>query len=575
MSDTVMSDTVISEESPKLKTTIQMAKYVSILPKNKTSGYGPSERLEYDLNPENAFIDGKASYVVLEVENRSSFKSGSSLNVPYPCMPYAHLGGHAIFKDVKFEDLNGRQIERSEQYPLDVMMLKSYGLDDDEREVLAKVEGIQGNNPFDQKCLISSTASNKGYLRPFFDTDPSTGNFLDTCSNVASAITAQYCLPIHLGSFSNLDQAHEVLPNLPLKGTRLTFDLASGNEVFQTLSSQLYTGLNKKQAVSATSYLDGNITNADSFFGLSNVVCNTEYQPLSEFVYSVGQKVLIKDSTNTIEEHEIVNVEFNVGPNLDQVSIELDGNITGQTGTAQIKLSEPKYDYLITKCELRVLNVVPDMETIKQVAKQVQNVGYNITSISNSKLSRVANLKETILDLPVNFKRALSIMIAPVRSDLINLSDWKSVDNGQGGFNGLAYPFYNINVPISYQYQLKNILTPDRPITYISNDSILSDNVLHFNNISQALSPLMNVKTLGNSKYDAFFNPIVRDLSCPFFFPLKLAPKGLSLDLLNIEPQLRISVNDPSDSPNILFYIKTIHTRRIQSSENLPVNVDV
>lgn len=557
-----------------MSVSIEMSKYVSVLPKNKTSQYTPSERLEYELYPEHAFIDGKGSYWLVEVQNTSTFKDNSSVDAPYPCAPYAHLGAHAFIKNLKIDDLNGRQIENYEQYPHTVMMLKSHNMDDDEREVSAKVEGISGANPFPDKNVVSEAVANHTYLRPSFDTDIS-GNLVNTSSNVATSITSQYCVPLHTGSFSGLDMSHEVYPNMALKGSKLTFDLAPANQVLQTLSQRLFTDETTSTCYSGTYPLEFLVENEQPYALLSNAICNSNYQPIENLLYSKGQIVVMTAADTTTQKLEIKNVLFDQGDNDDNIMLEFVNNITLASGPVNLKLAEPNYNYIITKCELRLLTVIPDKETIKAVSKQVQNVGYNISSVQTNKLSRVANLKETILDLPLNFKRAMSILIAPVQSNDVNKSDWEVVDAGTGLFNSLSYPYFNLNTNISYQFQLRNILTPDRPIVYNSSDTVDSDNVLHWNNLSQALSHVCNVKCLGDSLFDQGVDYNIRAMSTPFFFPLKLCPVGNSLDLLNVEPQARIIVDDPSDCPNILYYIYTIHTRRIQSMENLPVSVDI
>lgn len=552
--------------------TLLGSKYVALLPKGKVANYGPNERCELDLNTDLACVDGKACYLDIELTNTSTFASGSSVNAPYPCAPYPHLGGHALIRSLQFSDLAGRKMEGAERYALQTGILNAFRLDDDDRQVAAKVEGVSGPAPRPQYNVVSEAVCNKLYIKP--ELDVINDVVQTTTSNVATMVTGKYCLPINLGSFSGLDETHEVLPNLPLKGTRLRIDTAPANEVMQTLSSRLVNANGRETCYNGFTNLSCDITNGNNYLDINTTVLDTTKTESDKIIFSTGQKVVVSEGANT-DTLEISYTQENQGGSNNQLRLYFTSNITNcsTTSTANVKLDAPTYGYNITKIELKVLHVIPDNKTLDYIARQVQNIGYNISCVSLDKLSRVSGLKETILDLPVNYSKAMSILVAPIQSDGINNTDYAN-----NGWNTQVFPHLNPTTTtnkFSYQWQLRNILTPDRPIAYCINEGVKSDNVLHFSHLKQALSPLMKVKCLEPSLYDLSDSVATRGQCMPFVYPVLLAPLGNSLDLLDIEPQLRITVDNTADATNVLYHIFTIHTVKIKSQMNLPVEVSI
>jgi hypothetical protein len=70
--------------NPKL----QSVNYVTILPEGKTSGYKPQQQIDYKIDPiQFPYIDGKQSYLLLNVTPDVSFSNTSATAAPGVCFP--------------------------------------------------------------------------------------------------------------------------------------------------------------------------------------------------------------------------------------------------------------------------------------------------------------------------------------------------------------------------------------------------------------------------------------------------------------------------------------------------------
>ena len=81
-----------------------------------------------------------------------------------------------------------------------------------------------------------------------------------------------------------------------------------------------------------------------------------------------------------------------------------------------------------------------------------------------------------------------------------------------------------------------------------------------------ALRHLIDVKSLSDNPACNKMNDV--DIELPFFYPIALAPKGKSFNIIDSAPQLRIN-NDGTggDITAKLYHIFAVHTRIMRSSD--------
>ena len=275
-------------------------------------------------------------------------------------------------------------------------------------------------------------------------------------------------------------------------------------------------------------------------------------------VFRVGQ--LITDGTDT---RKITSVKTNQGPSANQVEIVVDVAFSAGDGAINIKLANITRSYVIDKIELKLLLTIPDDQTLRMIRAQMAR-GISFTSMQLYKQSTASQLKNAVIDIPEALTRAQAILAVPCQQNDLELVDI---------FNSYIYTRPDALLPaggntnnITYQWQIENVLIPNLAVETNSKTNNQNDNSIFFNQQVMALRHLIEVKALADA-------PKVRksedvDLELPFFVPVSLSPRGVSYDLVNSAPQLRITNSaSGADITSKLYHIHVVHTRILTASD--------
>jgi hypothetical protein len=255
-------------------------------------------------------------------------------------------------------------------------------------------------------------------------------------------------------------------------------------------------------------------------------------------------------------------VDINQGDGANQVKINFTTTIDlpAELTPVTIQVAPPAHSYTIDKIELKVLETVPDAATINRISKQMAGQGSTFSSVTCNKLSTPAQLQNAIVNVPNAFTRAQSIFAVPVQSQNI----YSTTDN-----NSYIYPQVDSNNQYTYQWQVGDTLIPNREI--VTNTSIdnTSDDVIHFNMLTQAFRPIFTVKSYNQGLW-SLGRDERRVLTNPFCYPLPLAPSGSTYNTLNTELQLRQENADVESTTSKLYHVYTLHTRSLQTPLGAP-----
>tara|TARA_R110001606_G_scaffold397599_1_gene574573 strand:- start:324 stop:1997 length:1674 start_codon:yes stop_codon:yes gene_type:complete len=537
-----------------LQAGLASVKYKSILPMGKQSGYTQNEKVQFEIPPEIGYFDGKQSYLNIVVRNTTSSQAS-----PYPvCFP-PHIGAHALINRMQLQDMKGMELENIEQYNLYTGIINSYCNDSDTYNTISKVEGIAAHNPL---------AHNRGINDPkvnYFVQNPSS----NIASNVVSAIAGKantFCLPLNLGLFSAFGGEHMAYPNLDVGGSRLTLYLEQANRILNSLahnsinpnasdanileSNAVSTALPATNGTAANQFLFDN-TAGFNFTRLAdgdllNDYCGVGFRP--------GMQLKNMDTAD-VADITAVNIT-----NAGAVQVTCSSNLgTVDNGSSNIRVNNSSdLGYTIDKIELKVLETIPAPNTISQIRKAMMR-GINFQSTQLTKISTGAELINAIIDIPSSISRALSIWSVPVDTTRMNF------ENDE---NTLMYPQIdsqkvgNAN-EISYQYQVRNILVPNRSVGITRTRSSVNqnDNPTFYNQQAMALRPIREAKCIAEQR-------AAEDLTNPFFIPILLAPHGSSFSLIDTDPLLRIeNTATGADITQKLYHIYINHTRMLSATD--------
>lgn len=548
--------------NPKLAS----VKYVNVLPDNKISDYKELNRVDFRPQPSSIpYFDGKQSYIHVEVQSDSTFVQGNSANPstasPPVCFP-AHVGASALFNRVLVRSAdNGVVVEDIEAYNMIAGIKQSYSHDQDVFKALGRITGVGGRTCCEANQSIDNLAVN--YFLP---------NAENTTANLATgggtSVEAQFALPVESGVFSAFSNQHHCYPNLDIP-MHLQVFLEKASIALQVMSSKFF----RSETVNGTAVVNEafqsplsthacekvgtEITLDVSECDTSLILNDTSYDP-NMCAFRVGQ--MLTDGTD----HRVITaVETNTGAANNQIKITVDVAFSAGDGPINVKLADITRAYTVNKIELKLLNTIPDAPTMKMIRAQMAK-GISFTSVQLYKLSTAAQLVNSVLDIPEALTRVMSLLAVPCQQDNLESLDINNSyiycrpDDNLPGFAN--------NNSTRYQWQVANTLIPNLAVQTNGATNNKNDNSIFYNQQVMALRHLIDVKSLSDNPACNKMNDV--DIELPFFYPIALAPKGKSFNIIDSAPQLRIN-NDGTgaDITAKLYHIFAVHTRIMRSSD--------
>ena len=546
-------------------TTLSNVRYSSILPMGKTGDYTEEQKVQFEMPPEIGYIDGKQSYLYMEVENTSTVKNSSTgaaqASTHIPVMLQPHLGASALVRRLQLTSKNGVELEDIDGYNTYVAMLNSYTHDRDEYQAMGLVEGVVGH---------SARKDNRSVLNPavhYFSPQPDTEKTANEAVGGNVSITASFCMPIHLGLFSGLGDNDEkqAYPNLPIGGSILNVYLEQAKVALCEMASAFYkesadgdTEFNFKDAserVNVDDYTAADTTikiklDEQDFSSASPQFQQLKLQHSAAIsVFKQGSVIELFDNAGTFSEEATVK---DVKINGNQLELELNANVGNTVAGGSIRVGTITPAFNISKIELRVLETVPSNP---QALRAAVNNGINYKSVLLNKLSQASALKNSILNIPASMTRALSIFTAPCIQD-----DLETFTAG-GSTNSLVYPQLESGLTFDYQYQVRQFLIPNRKVSIANVANNTNDNAILYQQQQMAFRPVCEARCLNDT-----INGNNAPLSNPVCIPLMLAPVGSSYRLLDSEPQLRYTSSDAGNTKAKLFHIYVNHIRTLKAN---------
>ena len=546
-------------------TTLSNVRYSSILPMGKTGDYTEEQKVQFEMPPEIGYIDGKQSYLYMEVENTSTVKNsdtGAAQNSTHiPVMLQPHLGASALVRRLQLTSKNGVELEDIDGYNTYVGMLNSYTHDRDEYQAMGLVEGVVGH---------SARKDNRSVLNPavhYFSPQPDTEKTANEAVGGNVSITASFCMPIHLGLFSGLGDNDEkqAYPNLPIGGSILNVYLEQAKVALCEMASAFYkesadgdTEFNYKDAserVNVDDYTAGDTTikikiDEQDFSSASPQFQQLKLQHSAAIsVFKQGSVIELFTSAPAFSEEAVVK---DVKINGNQLELELTTPLGNTVAGGSVRVGAITPAFNISKIELRVLETVPSNP---QALRAAVNNGINYKSVLLNKLSQASALKNSILNIPASMTRALSIFTAPCIQD-----DLETFTAG-GSTNSLVYPQLESGLTFDYQYQVRQFLIPNRKVSIANVANNTNDNAILYQQQQMAFRPVCEARCLNDT-----LNGNNLPLSNPVCIPLMLAPVGSSYRLLDSEPQLRYTSSNASSTKAKLFHIYVNHIRTLKAN---------
>lgn len=523
--------------------------FKSILPLGKTSNYTEEQKIQFDISADRyGYIDGQQSYLYWEIDN-TSVDSVSGNYVPVMFNPV--VGIHGLTQRMQLQEKpTGKFLHDVDNYNSFVAIMKSYGKDGDEYGTTNKVERVSSHNPLPRN-------RNGGDAKNHYFQVPANA---DTASqNVGGnvAITCSAVQPIHLGLWSGIGDDKKVFPNGAMGGTMLNLFLEKAEVAlcemannFKVLDANNCVE-NKAVNVSVAVDCDAPTAAADTKVVIKDTVCNMNHTDIIDDIgYRVGMTVQVLGNDGVSDQTTTTTIKGLV-KNGNKLEVHLN-NPVGHilTSDVKVKCPPPTYKYNVKKCELRVLETQP---TNPNEIRKALTSGINYPDTQLHKISTGSGLTNQILDLPAVVSRGQSIWVLPCKSS--------NLDSSNEG-NSRLYPQIDSGNALDYQWQIRNVLIPNRKVSIAPALNASNDTSLLYIQQEMATRPVFECRAFNDGK-----DARIPEMSNPSFIPLLLAPKNSTFNLVNSEPQLRINYSSGSTVPATLYHVFTNHVRKLTSND--------
>lgn len=530
-------------------------KYTSILPDGKTGNYTEGQRVTFQLPPRYAYIDGKQSYIKVQVDNTSvRSDTGVAPACPYPVVFPRHIGANVLFERAQFRDqTKGLVLEDIEAYNTYVGACKSYGYEKNEYPAQDLVERVGGHT----NLPITRTADKPSlYYMQTQPTNTSNAGGVGFLTGGDTALTGEACVPLYLGLWSNLgggsDPEHSVLPNLDIGGTQLDLYLEKAAPSLSLISHGFKTeapgGFAQAHFINLIDKVacDAIVAPTDQHLDIESAIADLTVCSLDSCAFRVGMPVIVEKQDGTQLVVSTITSVGVAGTGSNQIRVSIADALGDTDSKPTIRIVPPTLSYNIRSIELRILETQPSNPAVIRNSL-MQGINFKTTMLT--KISQPAGLLNQVVDVPAVTERAMSIWAFPCRQDTLDGTIRES--------GSRIYP--QINQRTSFVWAIRNVLIPNREIVVDQIVNSAADNTLYYKNVEMAMRPVSEVQAFMDSD-----SPDQGELTFPFFYPLLLAPLGSSYSLLGNEVQLRIKNTNSGTVPAYLYHVFVNHTRTLQ-----------
>jgi len=452
----------------------EASRYISLTPENGTQ-FTAGQKIEINVKPSIGFIKGRASYISFTLE-----RDTDNARMAHP---FNTVGANGWVERMDIFSLNSGQLLES---------LTNYN-------IMASIENQylhEGNDDLviKQGCLeplrshvIAQNAANKAITS---DAEHAiVGQFgatrLSTISNDGfdKGFGRKFVIPIRSGIFNHYGEDEKLTPNVLLGGLRIEITCARAEHALSGLSSQDDTGANHEMMSYATGFPIEDIA------GANIAITTADCRSAQNLGLSVGNQVVLTNADGSVAETRGITA---IDHNANKMRVTFDGGALtiggGGGGGNNPRIHHPataKLKYIIRDVEMKVLEIIPPPNAMKNVVKesQVDFISYE---------TFLDNLPATSLSHQTRFP-SIATRAKCIMTHYIN-------DNGaHDEFKPLHYIGGNPTHTAlnSVQYSINNKLYPLKAY----NPDCKADRIVAYNEIVKAFASIgKTVKRLGDSR---------------------------------------------------------------------------
>lgn len=452
----------------------ESSRYISLSPENGTQ-FVAGQKVEFTIKPSIGFIKGRSSYISVNLEKSSDNQRMSH--------PFNTVGANGWIDRLDIFSLNsGQLLESLTNYNIMANLENQYLQEGADNLVMKEgcCEPIRSHIvTVDQatKVVTSSpeilVATEQGASRL---------STIDTLGN-DKAFARKFIIPLRSGIFNHYGEQEKLTPNVLLGGLRIEITCAKNEHAISGVHSQDDTGASFKM-VDYTSGIP-----VDNIAGANIAITTAAMSNAQKLGFVVGSRIHIENDDASISIDRNITAIAHAN---NKMTVTFDGAVItiggGGGGGNAPRISHPtaqKLKYIVKDLELKVLEIIPPANMMKNVIKesQVDFISYE---------SFLDNLPASSLSHQTRFP-SVATRAKCIMSHYVN--DVGSADEfSPTHYIGANPTSTNLN---SVQYFINNKLYPLKAY----NPDCKVDRIVAYNEIVKAFASVgKTVKRLGDSR---------------------------------------------------------------------------
>ena len=452
----------------------ESSRYISLTPENGTQ-FTSNQKIEINVKPSIGFIKGRASYISFDLERDT--------DNALMAHPFNTVGANGWIERMDIFSLNsGQLLESLTNYNIMANLENQYCHEGNDDLVIKQgcLEPLRSH-------IVTQNSANKTIVsaHQIVAIQEEGASRLSTISNDGfdKGFARKFVIPIRSGIFNHYGEDEKLTPNVLLGGLRIEITCAKAEHALSKVHSQDDVGALHKMSDYANGFPINNI-------GAANVAITTaDCRSAQNLGLSVGRQVLIANQeSSVVVTRNITAIRHNANKmevTFDGAALTIGGGGGAGTNARICHPANQKLKYIIRDLEMKVLEVIPPPNMMKNVVKesQVDFISYE---------TFLDNLPATSLSHQTRFPsvatRAKCIMTHYMDDGFVN------DEFSPSHYHGANPSFTHLN---SIQYSINNKLYPLRAY----NPDCKADRIVAYNEIVKAFASIgKTVKRLGDSK---------------------------------------------------------------------------
>ena len=344
------------------------SKYLALIPDNGTE-FIAGQKVIFNVKPNISFIKGRDSYLSFDLENTSPNRTSAH--------PLPVAGASSCIERMDIFSLQNGQLLESLVDLNKWSAIENQYLNQDVTNLVVKEGCLEPVRSYSVACDSTSKALTKSAVGVnHAEIGSARLSIIDTDGNT-KFVPQKFLVPLRSGIFNHFGVDEKLTPNLLFGGMRIELTLARNELVMSRIPARASDGTQYRLDDTSTSTppAPSGITMADTAGSATSLTSTKNFPSIQSSGLSIGQVIRITSDHATTGTGTAVNSDkpiTGLAITANKLVVTFTG---GLTMADNVKVSLPNNQttaYKLKNMELKLLEVIPPQNMLKQVIKESQ-----------------------------------------------------------------------------------------------------------------------------------------------------------------------------------------------------------